>query len=157
MKEVRTFGYIENGELKIHRRKEFLEGIEIMGGKKIVRGELVFKKLFSKRSNKQNAYHWAYLMAEFVRGYKESTGVVIKDEKAHEMMRIKFLTVTETIINIKTGEVSHIDYVRSSTELTTVEFMEWEDEIGKFITEWFGYEILKPGEQAEVMFPDEKK
>ena len=146
MRETSTYGYIENGELKIHRKKEFFESIKILADNKKVRVEVIIKKLYKKRSNEQNRYHWGYIIVEFCRGYKETTGEIISKEQAHEFLKNKFL-YTE-FVNEADGTIERMP--KSSSKLTTVEWMEFGDECGKFITEWFGIEILEPNQQSEL-------
>jgi len=148
MREISTYGNIESGKLKIYKKREFLESIEILGGNKKVRVEIIIKKLYKKRSNEQNRYYWGYIIMEFCRGFKETTGEIISKEQAHEFLKSKFLYIE--FVNEEHGTIERIP--RQSSKLTTVEWIEFNDECGKFITEWFGITILEPNQQSELIF-----
>jgi len=148
MREVSTYGHINKGILTVYKRKEFLESFFVLSDGKDIRVELIIKKLYKKRSNPQNSYHWGYIIIEFCRGWKETYGEIITKDQAHEFLKDRFL-FTE-VVNEQTGEV--VKMSKKSSKLTTVEFMEFNDECGKFINEWFGIIILKPDEQSELMF-----
>ena len=149
MREISTLGHInEDGKLKIHRKNDFLQNIKLFSSGKKIRIELIVKRLYNKRSNEQNRYYWGYIIPEFCRGYKELNAENITKEQAHEFLKKEFL-FTE-FVNEESGEVKRIS--KSTSKLTTVEFIEYINECARFINEWFGIEILEPNEQSELIF-----
>jgi len=149
MKETEVLGHIEeNGTLKIHKRSEFLESVKILGNGKYTPVILVVKKRYKKRSPEQNMRYWGYIIVEFCRGWFEMTGEKITKEQAHEFLKTRFLFIE--VVNEETGEVVRMP--KSSANLTTVKYMEFNDDCSKFIEEWFGIKILDRDEQSTLDF-----
>jgi len=149
MRETKTLGHIEkNGTLKAHKKNEFTESVRILGNGKYVPVEIIVKKRYKKRSNKQNARHWGYIIVEFCRGWEEANGERITKEQAHEFLKSQFL-FTEAV-NEGTSEIVRMP--KNSSKLTTVEFMEFNEDCSKFLKEWFGIEIVDIDEQTTLNF-----
>lgn len=145
MKKVESYGAIKDGKLSVSHRNKFLEGISYMPDG---RCRISIERLYKKRSHEQNAYYWSVIIHEFLMGYHELNGEWITSQQAHEMLKAEFCFIEMT--NASTGEVKKIP--KSTTELTTVEFMEYLEECIRFIAEWFGREVDPPGVQTEMKF-----
>jgi hypothetical protein len=93
--------------------------------------EVVIRRKRKKRSNNQNAYVWgvAYEILSNFTGYSP--------EEVHDMCKWMFL---------KKRNEGMPDTVRSTTELTTVEFSEYVDNIVRWANEKMDVYIPLPGE-----------
>lgn len=105
--------------------KKHLEGCNV---------ELVLQKERKQRTVKQNAYYWGVVveMLAEAAGHYEA-------EEMHDALREKFL---------RKYDVSELPTVRSSTELTTVEWEEYMQKCRMLGAEMFGIYIPEPNEVA---------
>ena len=67
-------------------------------------------------------------------------------EQTHELLKLRFLK--ETILANDNGE--YIERIKSTTELSTSEFMELIMEVQKFAIEYFNTEIPNPNEEIKL-------
>lgn len=98
----------------------------------------------NKRTLPMNAYLHGVLIPEFRNalvncGYDE----VKNDDQAKKILKAMFLTTS--ITNKETGEV--INYVKDTSDLTTLEMSALFDEVIKFAAENMSYQIPYPNEQ----------
>ena len=75
-------------------------------------------------------------------GYDE----IKNDNQAHEILKARFLK--KTVGNPETSMV--LETIRSTTELTKLEFCEYIEEIQKFGAEFLNIQIPNPNEQLTV-------
>ena len=143
MRQTSTYGSVKAGKLKISYRDKFMESIKNLSDGRV---EVKVRRLYKQRSTMQNAYYWGCLLQEFVDGYEDTTGEKITKEQAHQLLKSEF-NYTE-MVNQKTGEVKRI--AKSTSELTTTEFMDYIEYCIRFIAEWFGRTVAEPGEQKEI-------
>ena len=143
MREVYTYGRVMDGILTIHRRADFNEALKNLTDGRVI---LTVSKLYNKRSTVQNAYYWGVIVNEFREGFREMTGEDITAEEAHEVLKEK--CNGKEIVNQKTGEVMKVG--KTTTTMTTVEFMEYFSRCREFILEWFGRNVPEPNEQMEL-------
>lgn len=147
MKKEVFYGKIENGEIKIPRSKALKEAMLLFGDQPF---QITLERKVKKRSSKQNAYYFgcclpAVIDALVENGYPRSE---LNQEVVHEMLKIKFLTVD--LVSEQTGEVLTI--VKSTTELSTTDFMNFIDDIVRWSANILHYEIKLPNEQAMMNF-----
>jgi hypothetical protein len=143
VREVYTYGRLTDGILTIHRRSEFNQALKALTDGRVI---LTVSKLYNKRSTVQNAYYWGVIVNEFREGYKEMTGEDITSDQAHELLKQK--CNGKEIAHPSTGEI--ITVGQTTTDLTTVEFMEYWARCRDFIMEWFGRYVGEPNEQLEI-------
>ena len=100
-----------------------------------------------KRSLQQNNYYWE-ILDEYVQPllYELGWEHIKNKEAAHEFMCSLFLKVSD--VNIQTGEMK--ERIRSTTELTKIEFSTYLEEIWKWAAE-FGVVIPSPNEQLTIV------
>ena len=119
-------GRVEGGRLKLVNENAFREQVKTLDGKDV---ELCIRKKKRSRSTNQNAYYW---------------GVVIKllanhcgytDEEMHEALKFQFLRVDGIIPT-----------VRSTSDLTTSEFLEYISFIQVWASDTLGVYIPDPNE-----------
>lgn len=98
----------------------------------------------ARRSDRQNRWYWpAFVkpLADFMREQGES----VSEADAHEILKMRFLR--RGIVDEKTGEV--IEYVGSTTTLTTTEFNEYLDKCAAWLADMFGFIFPEPSEYHE--------
>jgi len=137
MKEVNTYIKIRNGKLLIEKSDQFAKAISSLPD-----GLYTFevKKVYDKRTNRQNKYYWGVVLPAFVKGYRETTGESISPDVAHDTLKSQFCFTD--FVNPDTGEV--VKVVDSTTQKKTVEFSEYVEHCRRFISEWFHYETPDP-------------
>lgn len=102
--------------------------------------EIVVRRKRKHRSSNQNRYYW--LVVEML---SDHTGFT-KDE-IHAILKRKFLLVEK--VSERSGVI--YEYVRSTTNLSTVEYEVYLDDVRRFAAQDFGIEIPLPNEQLSVL------
>ena len=110
--------------------------------------QLTVEKRFKKRSNQQSNYYWGCCIPAVIdglidNGYPKSE---LNSEVVHLMLREKFLR-TE-LVSEQTGEV--ISRIKSTTELSTVDFLIFIEDIQRWSSEILNIYIADPNSQAEM-------
>lgn len=107
------------------------------------------KKWYKKRSIRQNAVlHW------YINEIADETGMAADTIK--EVLRHKFLSVDavdrkgEVMADKESGEVLKV--YRSTTELTTFEFMEFTEQIRLWANDFLNLNLPLPNEETELNF-----
>jgi len=146
MNELRYIFTVKDGKMKISHREQFDVDLEGFEG---CRGILTLKKYRKTRSNKQNAYYHGCVIPYVIDGIAAmgTSRSLLSAENVHEMLKAKFLG--EDIPN-EDGEFIRIN--RSTTDLTTTEFMEYLADIQRWAAEFLHIVIPDPGEQADLQF-----
>lgn len=98
--------------------------------------EIIIHQKRKHRSVQQNRYYW--LVASIL---SDRTGFT-KDE-IHAILKSKFLKAEK--VNENTGAV--YDYVKSTTELSTMEYEEYLDSVRQFAAQELDIQIPMPNEQ----------
>ena len=88
MTTVETFGKIEGGKLILHNRRRFEQDIQECKDQEVI---VIIKKR-GRRSNQQNAYYWAVVVAECRLRFKE-LGHRLEADEVHQFLKEKFLPV----------------------------------------------------------------
>jgi hypothetical protein len=101
----------------------------------------------NKRTNPQNRYYWGLVIPMIQKGI-EDMGTELTKEETHEMLKAKF-NYSE-LVNTSTGECELIP--RTTSTLTTVQFMGYLEKIQRFAAEFLGLVIPDPGQQVEIDF-----
>ena len=105
---MQIYGNVINGKLEINRSK-IDEYIKMLGNCKII---LEIKKIRAKRTTNQNALYWIWLQE-----ISNDTGY--ETEELHNTFRAMFLT----------DRSKKLPLVRSTTVLSTLEFMQYMEKI----------------------------
>lgn len=130
-----------NGNLK-RNRSQILETIKSFEGRDVL---ITFEKPKKKRSNNQNSYYWGIVIV-LIKSALKDTGNNLNTNDVHDLLRLKFLKETISIKE-ETGEI--IERVKSTTELTTSQFMEYIAEIQQFAAEYF--DVIIPDPNTEII------
>lgn len=141
------FRVSKEGEIKIINRKEFeKEMIKNFAGKDVVG---VFRKLRKQRSNGQNSFYWGITLPEIIEALVDAgyDRYLLTPENVHEMLKVKFLTVTVPSTEFS-GEF--ITLTRDSKSLTTAEWMDYTTDISRWCQEFLNTTLSVPSEQKEL-------
>lgn len=90
-----------------------------------------------RRTDRQNRYYWPCFVHALWE-YLHEQGSDLSEEAVHQLMRAKFLTVD--VADPATGEVIG-QRVRSTTELSTVEFNDYLDRCAEWLRDMFGVRV----------------
>lgn len=93
----------------------------------------------ARRSDRQNRYYWPCFVQPFG-DYLREAKPQFTDEMAHEVLKRMFLEVSEC--DHRTGVV--YSYVRSSADLSTVEFNEYLDKVAAMLATDCGFSVADP-------------
>lgn len=127
----------EDGSLVgLSRRKMQTEIRKLFAGRSI---EILVRRKRKHRSVQQNRVQWLYYtMISEVTGYTKN--------EVHEIARALFLKTEK--VNERTGSV--FEYTKSTTELTTVEHIEYTDQIKQWAAQEFDIVLPDPNEQMDA-------
>ena len=141
MKQIKILSRVdENGNLK-RNRKFIADAIKSFSGKEI---EIIIKRKYKQRSNQQNAFYWGITLPFFQNLFHDAWGEIRSIEEIHEILK-STCNYTE-IPNPNTGEAQRIP--RSTTELTTSEWMDYELKMEQFAMDFFNSTLPKPNVQT---------
>ena len=130
MKGATTFtGRVEGGKLRLDNRAAFDRFTRLLDGKRV---ELQLRKYQKKRSLPQNRTYWDWIVTPLA----EHVG--LEPEQMHEELKRHFLAVRID---------EHFARVRSTTELTTVEFSRYMEDCQRLAAEC-GKDLPLPDEVA---------
>jgi hypothetical protein len=98
-----------------------------------------------KRSQPQNKYYWSVVVDLVYQGLRGAGFDAVRNkDDAHEILKALFLKVKEEKHGIK------IERVKSTTELKTVEFMEYLQHISIWSFDYLSITIPEPNQQMEM-------
>lgn len=142
--QIRTS--VTNGKL-IRNRNLILDAINSYEGKELL---ITFEKPKKQRSNGQNRFYYGVVLP-IVKSCLKNAGHVLSIKQTHDLIKLKFLKET-LFINESTGEV--VERIKSTTELSTSQFMEFLFEINQFTLEYFNTSIPEPNENLTLNFDE---
>lgn len=143
MKQIKILSRVdENGNLK-RNRKFIADAIKSFSGKEI---EIIIKRKYKSRSLPQNNFYWGVTIPFFQNLFHEAWGEIRPIEEIHEILKAT-CNYTE-IPNPATGEIQRIP--KSTTELTTSEWMDFELQMDQFARDFFNATLPKPNEQTTL-------
>ena len=145
MKSIKILSRVdENGKLK-RNRQLIADAFKHFSGKEI---EIVIKRKYKQRSNSQNAFYWGVTLPFFQQLFNEAWGEIRPIEEIHEILKAT-CNYTE-IPNPATGEIQRIP--RSTTELTTSGWMDFELKMQQFARDFFNATLPEPNNQTTLNF-----
>lgn len=137
---------VSGGILK-RNRNLIKDAIQSFEGKDVI---IKIEKARKKRSNPQNAYYHSVVIPLVQQGLKD-TGNIMTRENVHDLLKLRFLKI-QVNVNESTGEF--IERIKSTTELSTSEMMDYIAEIQQFSAEYFGIVIPDPNTDLQMVFND---
>jgi hypothetical protein len=127
---------VRNGTLT-RNRNLIKDAIQTFEGKQIV---IKIEKAKKKRSTQQNRFYYGVIIP-IVQNCLKEAGHIMTNESTHDLIKLKFLKEV-LFVNEETGEV--IERIKSTTELSTSQFMDLLAEINNFTFEYFGVSLPSP-------------
>ena len=134
---------VENGILK-RNRNLLIDAIKSFEGKQVI---VTIEKAKKKRSNPQNSF-WHGVVIPIMQQALKDVGHLMTNEQTHELLKLRFLK--ETILVNESGE--YIERVKSTTELTTTQFMELISDVQRFAVEYFNVIVPDPNSDISLNF-----
>ena len=145
--EIRTS--IENNVFK-RNRNLILNAIKYFNGKDIV---VTFSKAKKERSNQQNRFYWGVVIPLIQNGLLEVTGELRSNENIHYKILLPMFAPLNELINKDSGEI--ISERLTSSEMTTIQFMEYILEVQKWSAEFLNIYIPNPNEETLITFDND--
>ena len=136
------YSTVDDGNLK-ENRNLIIDALKSFEGKGIV---ITIEKRKNKRSNPQNAYFHGVVLPLVYNGLKE-LGHTMPLADVKDLLKLKFLKVP-IFVNEETGEIT--EKIKNTSELTTIEFMEFVSEIQRWSAENLGVNIPEPNENLKL-------
>jgi hypothetical protein len=133
---------VKNGSLT-RNRNLIKDAIATFENKQIV---IKIEKFKKKRSTQQNRFYYGVIIP-IVQNCLKEAGHVMTNESTHDLIKLKFLKET-LFVNETTGEV--IERIKSTTELSTSQFMDLLAEINNFTFEYFGVSLPSPNDDLTL-------
>lgn len=133
---------VKNGSLT-RNRNLIKDAIETFEGKQVV---IKIEKFKKKRSTQQNRFYYG-IVIPIVQNCLKEAGHVMTNESTHDLIKLKFLKET-LFVNETTGEV--IERIKSTTELSTSQFMDLLAKINNFTSEYFGVILPSPNDDLTL-------
>jgi hypothetical protein len=119
------------------------DAIATFEGKQIV---IKIEKAKKKRSTQQNRFYYGVIIP-IVQNCLKEAGHLMTNESTHDLIKLKFLKEA-LFVNEETGEV--IERIKSTTELSTSQFMDLLAEINNFTFEYFGVSLPSPNDDLTL-------
>jgi hypothetical protein len=119
------------------------DAIQTFEGKQIV---IKIEKAKKKRSTQQNRFYYGVIIP-IVQNCLKEAGHLMTNESTHDLIKLKFLKEA-LFVNEETGEV--IERIKSTTELSTSQFMDLLAEINNFTFEYFGVTLPSPNDDLTL-------
>ena len=132
----------DQGACTLHNRQRFIQWCNENKGKNI---RVRFTRAYGQRSTPQNRYYWGIVIKEIGIRLRELGHQWLEDEDVHLMMKLKF---NYELIHSEEGEV--LELPKSTTSLTTVEFMEYIDRIRQWAQGFLDIHIPEPNEKLNL-------
>lgn len=137
---------VNSGRFK-RNRNLILKAINSYEGKDVL---ITFEKPKKHRSNNQNAYYWGVVLSIIQTGLLDATGELRNVNDIHYNILLPMFAPLNEISNTETGEV--ITERITSSQMTTVQFMEYILEIQKWASEFLCIDIPDPNQETTLNF-----
>lgn len=107
------------------------------------------RKYRKSRSSKQNGFYWGCVIPYVIDGLVDMgfEKRLLNAESVHHMLREKFLKE-----DVPNDVAEFITLVKSTTDLSTIEFMEYIADIQQWAQTFLNIYIPDPGEQTEINY-----
>lgn len=142
--EIRT--NVTQGYLK-RNRNLIIDALNHYEGKDII---ITIEKAKKKRSNPQNNFYWGAVLPLIQQGLKDATGEFRTTENIHYRILLPLFAPVNEIVNQDTGQC--LSERLSSSEMSTVQFMDYIMEIQKWAAEFLSIVIPDPNHETTLKF-----
>ncbi len=140
--KVKIHSQVIDGKLK-RNRNALATSIKEFEGKDIT---ITIERKKKNRSIMQNSYYWAVIVPLIDNAIRESWGERYSREQIHELLKKECNYVERH--NESTGEIIKVS--QTTTNLSTIQFEEYEESCRRWALEWFNIIIPLPNEQIEI-------
>lgn len=141
------FRVSEEGKITIIDRKGFIREMQKYFPNQTIVG--TFRKVRKMRSTLQNSFYWGITLLEVLEGLVDNgyDRHSLSVEIVHDFLVEKFLK-----FDLPSSEFSgeFITITKRSKELTTVEWLNYQDAIAKWAQEFLGITLSVPDEQKKI-------
>jgi hypothetical protein len=138
-----------NGNLK-RNRDHIKQAIASFEGKEVI---ISIDKAKKNRSNNQNSYYWGVCIPLIQSGLKEATGEYFGIDNIHYDILLKMFAPSLEVVNKSTGQI--LSRQISSSDMTTIQFMEYVMEVQKWASEFLNINIPDPNEEILISFDND--
>jgi hypothetical protein len=133
---VTVTGCIRRGKLHLHNRAQFDSAVSgLTDGWEV---DILITRFRATRSAKQNAYYHGVVLQRLM----DHTGIAA--DVLHDMMKVKFLSRTEVVLDENGDVIDKFILGRSTRPLKTDEFSAYVDDIRQWAAEKLGLNIPDP-------------
>lgn len=132
-------GKVTNGVLNVVHRKRMAEDIKQFEGKHVM---ITIAKKKRKRSNPQNKFYWGVVIPMVKQGLRDAGYPIMGNDKVHDYLKLEFLR--DIVASEETGDM--ITVIKSTTELSTSEFMDFIAQLQQWASEFLNIYIPDPNE-----------
>ncbi|MGN6417759.1 MAG: hypothetical protein ACTHMC_09725 [Pseudobacter sp.] len=144
MRTIELYGTIsDEGVLTITNRPRLQEWCRQNKGKNVV---VKLERKYNKRSSPQNRYYHGVVVQEIRLGFLD-VGYEMSADEVHFFLKQKFNSIQVPGVG---GEV--IEVPGSTTEMTTVQFMEYVERIARWAAEYLNVTIPAPNADLKMNF-----
>lgn len=144
MKSIDIRTSIKDGKIS-RNRNLFISAIQSFDNKEVI---ITIRKATKKRSNPQNNFYHGVVIPIMQNCLKDA-GYLMNNEQVHELLKLRFLKET-IFVNEETGEC--VERIKSTTELSTTDFMSYIQHIQQFALEYFNTTIPDPSSETTLKF-----
>ena len=146
--KLEIYTQVTNGNLT-RNRPLLTKAIESLEGKNVT---ITIEKTKKKRSNNQNAFYWGVVVPLIRQGLND-LGHFYTNNQAHEIAKAHVSEFYPDVIveeQFIPATKQTIKRIKSTSELTTSEFMDYAHVVGEFATDFLNITIPEPGEQMQL-------
>ena len=150
MNKIEVISKVENGKLT-RNRTEVERAIKSFEGKHIV---ITIERKRKKRSNQQSRWYYG-VAVELVRMRLRELGTILSKDDTHTLIKLAIGKIDYDLIyqDIPSVHGEALNRMRSTTEFTTSEFMDFKAHIQQWAAETLDLQIPDPNEQLNLIEP----
>jgi len=130
-----------NGKFVLDNDAVFKQFLAKNEGKKL---KADVTRMFGRRTTPQNKYLWGVVYKLMAAALSDMTGEPVTEEDVHREMSEKFDSTTVRVTNKETGETELFKKVKSTQEMTTIEFSTRCQKLQKWSAQFLGIDIPDP-------------
>lgn len=143
MNKLDLYGTVDgSGKLTLQNRQRLIQWCSENKDKAV---RIRFTRRYKQRSHPQNSYYWGVVICEIANRLRDLGHQWLDDEDVHTMMKLKF---NYEVVRSEDGEM--LELPKSTTSLTTVEFMEYIDRVRQWAAGFLDIYIPDPNEDQTV-------
>jgi hypothetical protein len=142
--KLKLTSIIRNGKLNLDAGRQLKNFLALNEDNTVI---ITFEKLSKKRSNAQNSFYWAIVVPMVREGIGYLYGEDVGIEKSHELLKNEFLF--NELVNEVSGEIIRLP--KSTTELTTIEWELFIEQVRAWASEMLSITIPLPNEQLTIL------